>query len=91
MNKNEIIESVSKITCAKTEAKDAVEVFIQTIKDALKRGERVTISEFGTFYIKFKKSRKGRNPLTGETIDIAPKRVIKFIPSPKLNRTLYNV
>ena len=42
MNKNEIIENVSSVTCAKTEARDAVEKFISTIKEALKNGERVT-------------------------------------------------
>ena len=85
MNKNEIIENVSKVTCAKTEARDAVNMVIETIKKALKRGERVTISEFGTFYVKFMKARKWRNPKTGEIIDILPKKVIKFKISPKFN------
>ena len=88
MNKNEIIENVSKVTCAKTEAGDAVNMFIKTIKKALKRDERVTISEFGTFYVKFVKARKGRNPRTGEIIDIPPKKVVKFKTSPKFNEGL---
>ncbi|MBN2407899.1 MAG: HU family DNA-binding protein [Elusimicrobia bacterium] len=88
MNKNEIIENVSSVTCAKSEAKDAVEMFIKTIKEALKSGDRVTISELGSFYVKFKKARKGRNPMTGEIIDIAPRKVVKFTPSPKLNDIL---
>jgi DNA-binding protein HU-beta len=88
MNKNEIIEQVARVTCAKTEAKDSVEMFIQTVKDALKSGERVTISEFGTFHVKFRKARKGRNPKTGEIIDIPPQKVVKFTPAPKLNSEL---
>lgn len=88
MNKNEIIESVAKVTCAKTEAKDSVEMFIKTVKDALKNGERVTISDFGTFYIKFRNARRGRNPKTGEIIDIPPRKVVKFTPAPKLNLDL---
>ena len=88
MNKNEIIENVAKVTCAKTEAKESVEMFIQTIKKALKKGERVTISELGSFYVKFRKARTGRNPLTGESIDIPPRKVVKFTPSPKLNKEL---
>lgn len=88
MNKNEIIDSVSKVTCAKTEAKDSVEMFMRTIKDALKNNERVTISEFGSFYVKFRKARKGRNLKTGEIIDIPPQKVVKFTPSPKLNQEL---
>ncbi len=88
MNKNDIIESVSSVTCAKTEAKDSVEMFIKTVKDALKSGERVTISDFGTYYVKFRKARKGRNPKTGEVIDIPPQKVVKFIPAPKFNKDL---
>ncbi|MFC2091448.1 HU family DNA-binding protein [Elusimicrobiota bacterium] len=88
MNKNEIIENVGKVTCAKTEAKESVEMLINTIKHALINGERVTISDFGTFYVKFRKARKGRNPKTGEIIDIAPQKVVKFIPAPKLNKQL---
>lgn len=88
MNKSEIIEKVSRVTCAKTEAKDSVETLIKTVKDALKNGERVTISEFGTFQVKFRKTRKGRNPRTGEEIDIPPKKVVKFKPSPKFNNEL---
>ena len=88
MNKNEIIESVAAVTCAKTEAKDSVEMFIKTVKDALKNGDRVTISDFGTFYVKFRKARKGRNPKTGEIIDIPPQKVVKFTPAPKLNKEL---
>lgn len=88
MNKNEIIEQVSKVTCAKTEAKDAVEMFIKTIKESLKRGERVTISELGAFHVKFRKARKGRNPKTGQIIDIPPKKVVKFTASSKLNNIL---
>ena len=88
MNKNEIIESVATVTCAKTEAKDSVEMFIQTVKDALKNGDRVTISDFGAFYVKFRKARKGRNPRTGESIDIPPQKVVKFIPSPRFNKEI---
>lgn len=88
MNKSEIIESVASVTCAKTEAKDSVEMLIKTIKEALKNGERVTISDFGTFSVKFRNARKGRNPKTGEIIDIQPQKVVKFIPSPNLNREL---
>ncbi|MFH1416031.1 MAG: HU family DNA-binding protein [Elusimicrobiota bacterium] len=88
MNKNDIIESVSAVTCAKTEAKESVEMFINTIKEALKNGERVTISDFGTFYVKFRKARKGRNPRTGEVIDIPPQKVVKFTPAPKMNSGL---
>ncbi|MDA3792296.1 MAG: HU family DNA-binding protein [Elusimicrobia bacterium] len=88
MNKSEIIEKVSNVTCAKIEAADAVEALFESIKDALEIGERVTVSGFGSFYVQFRKAKKGRNPQTGERIDIPPKKVIKFKPSPQLNDKL---
>ena len=88
MNKNDLIEKVSEVTCAKTEAQDAVNTLFEALRDALASGERVTISNFGSFYVKFQKARTGRNPKTGETIDIPPRKVVKFAPSPALNKEL---
>ena len=88
MNKNSIVEKVARVTCAKTEARDAVEEFIRAVKDGLKSGDKVTVSDFGTFQVKFKKGRLGRNPKTGEQIDIPPRKVVKFTPSPKFNEQL---
>ncbi|MEA3507035.1 MAG: HU family DNA-binding protein [Elusimicrobiota bacterium] len=85
MNKSELIDRVAGVTCAKIEAADAVEALFDSVKGALSTGERVTISGFGSFYVQFRKAKKGRNPQTGEIIDIPPKKVIKFKPSPKLN------
>ena len=85
MNKNELIEQVASVTCAKTEARDAVELMISAIKEAVLAGERVTISEFGTFYLQFRRAKKGRNPKTGVEVDIPPRKVVKFTPSPKFN------
>ena len=89
MNKSDIIAEVEKVTCASIEAKDAVEQFINSIKIALERGERITISEFGSFTTVVRKARKGRNPATGEDMVIPPVKKVKFIPSPKLNDRLY--
>ncbi|NLB35072.1 MAG: HU family DNA-binding protein [Elusimicrobia bacterium] len=88
MNKTDLIEKVSEVTCAKTEAQDAVNSLFEAISDALSAGERVTISNFGSFYVRFQKARTGRNPKTGETIDIPPRKVVKFTPSPALNKKL---
>ncbi|MGM0441245.1 MAG: HU family DNA-binding protein [Elusimicrobiota bacterium] len=85
MNKTDIVNKVSQVTCADIEAKESVEKFLDTIKSALQREERVTISNFGSFYVEFRKARKGINPQTGEKIDIPPKKVVKFKPSPKLD------
>lgn len=88
MNKNDLIEKVSEVTCAKTEAQDAVNALIEAIKSGLISGERVTISGFGSFSVKFQKARTGRNPRTGDTIDILPRKVVRFSPSPSFNEEL---
>ncbi len=88
MNKSDIINEVAKVTCAAEEASDAVEEFLNSVKRALLRGERVTISEFGSFFSVVRKAKKGRNPATGESVLIPPKKVVKFKPSPKLNDRL---
>lgn len=63
------------------QAEKAFNTMMGEIKDALKRGERVTFSRFGSFEVKKRKSRKGRNPKTGEGINIPQKNRIKFTPS----------
>ncbi len=88
MNKSDIINKVSKVTCANIEARDAVEEFLSAIKESLQREERVTISNFGSFYVVFRKARRGVNPQTGEKKDIPPKKVVKFKPSPGLNNKI---
>lgn len=59
---------------------DAIEIFLESIKEALKEGRKVSLVGFGTFYMKDKKARNGRNPRTGERIHIPPKRVATFKP-----------
>jgi len=81
MNKSDLIEEVARVTCAKKEAKDAVNALISTIKQALGKNDRVTISGFGTFTVRARKPRIGRNPRTGQPIKISAKRVIRFKPA----------
>ncbi len=78
MNKNDIIDKVSRVTCAKKEAADAVNEFISVIKQALANNKRVTISGFGSFVVRNRKARKGVNPRTGKQIHIKEKATIKF-------------
>ncbi|MEK6657298.1 MAG: integration host factor subunit alpha [Nitrospirota bacterium] len=75
---NEVFE---KTGISKKEASDIVEIILNTVKDTLHAGETVKIAGFGNFVVRSKKLRKGRNPKTGEEIDIAPRRVITFRPS----------
>jgi DNA-binding protein HU-beta len=61
-------------------AVDAVEIFLDAIKEALKTGDKVSLVGFGTFYLKTKEARNGRNPRTGEKIQIPAKSVVSFKP-----------
>jgi DNA-binding protein HU-beta len=78
MNKSELIDAVAKITCTKKEAEEAINTVFATIQKALKKGDEVTLTGFGTFKVSKRKARKGRNPQTGEEIKIAAKKVPVF-------------
>lgn len=68
----------------KRESKDMVDAFFDLIAESLVNGEDVKISGFGNFHIRTKAARPGRNPRTGEPVDIAARRVVTFHASPKL-------
>lgn len=68
----------------KREAKDMVEAFFESIRDALESGDSVKLSGFGNFQLRDKPQRPGRNPKTGEAIPIAARRVVTFHASQKL-------
>ena len=78
MNKADLIKEVSKELNTKKEARNAVESIIESITMALKKGNEVTLMGFGTFKVAKRKARKGRNPQTGETIQIKAAKVPKF-------------
>jgi len=79
MNKGELIDAVSTQTgLAKAEATRAVDAVFDTIGTALKSGDTVALVGFGTFSVKTRAARSGRNPRTGETIEIAASRVPGF-------------
>ena len=68
----------------KREAREVVEMFYVEISEALEKNDNVKISGFGNFELKDKKSRPGRNPKTGEEVDISARRVVTFKPGQKL-------
>jgi DNA-binding protein HU-beta len=79
MNKADLINSISEQTgLTKTKSSQMVDIITSTIANALSKGEKVTLVGFGTFTTSERGARKGRNPKTGEVIDIAAKRVAKF-------------
>ena len=86
VTKAELCEAVMKSTLGLTasQAKNAVESVFETLKETLERGEHVKLSGFGIFRIRDKSTRLGRNPKTGETMEIAARRVVTFKASPLL-------
>jgi DNA-binding protein HU-beta len=79
MNKAELIEAVSDAAdLAKSDATKAVDGVIEAITNSLKNGDQVTLVGFGTFLVRDRAARTGRNPRTGEAIEIAAAKVPGF-------------
>jgi DNA-binding protein HU-beta len=89
MTKAELIEGLAnKLSLNKAEAEKAINVLLDDIVAALKQGERVNISGFGTFSVSSRASRTGRNPKTGESIQISASRSAKFRAGKQLKDSL---
>ena len=81
MNKAELIGSIAQESgLSKADAGKAVEAFVATVTGALQDGERVSLVGFGSWSVDAREARMGRNPRTGEQIQIAAKNVVKFKP-----------
>ncbi len=79
MNKAELIAAVAEnADMAKKDAEKAVKAFVDVITEELKKGEKVQVVGFGTFEVSERAERKGRNPHTGETMEIAASKAPKF-------------
>lgn len=72
---------VDKVGLPRNESQELVELVLSEISDALAAGEPVKLSSFGSFGIREKGERIGRNPKTGEEVPITPRRVLVFRPS----------
>ncbi len=80
MNKSDLINEVTKVVSSKKEAQEAVDCILSNITEALRNKEAVQISGFGSFKVSKREARKGRNPQTGEEINIEARMVPKFVP-----------
>ena len=69
------------IGLSRTESADMVNNVLDLVADALVEGQSVKLSSFGTFMVRSKRARMGRNPKTGEEVPITPRRVLVFRPS----------
>jgi len=85
MNKSELIAKVAEVTeLSKKDATLAVDAVFNTISEALQRGDKVQLVGFGNFEVRERSARKGRNPQTGEEIEIAAGKIPAFKPGKAL-------
>ena len=89
MTKADIVEKIHFGTAmSKKDAGEAMEAVFSIMKSTMEQGETVKISGFGSFVVKQKNDRRGRNPQTGETITIDARSVISFKPSEGLKNQI---
>ena len=81
MNKRDLIVSAtikSNGSITQGNIQLGLELILRSLKEALAKGEKITIANFGAFYVKEMNERNSRNPATGERIIVGPKKVVKF-------------
>ncbi len=89
MTKADIVETVyEKIGFSRKESAELVDLVFDFMKETLENGSKIKISGFGNFIVREKRSRKGRNPQTGEEIQISARRVLTFKPSQVLRKAI---
>ena len=88
MNKGDLINEVAKVVSTKKEAQAAVDCVLDSVAKTLKKGQDVTLVGFGTFKVVKRKARKGRNPATGEELDIKATKAPKFVPGKALKEAV---
>jgi DNA-binding protein HU-beta len=89
MNKAEFVETIAqKADCSRREAETAIDAALETIEEELSRGSEITLTGFGKFHVAQRGARQGRNPQTGETIQIKASRVPRFSAGSKLKQVV---
>ena len=85
MTKAELVEEVSRVSdLTKKHSEVIVDTVFKSIVDALHRGEKIELRGFGSFRLRQREPRKGRNPKTGDKVDVPPKKVPYFKPGKEL-------
>ncbi|GAA4709120.1 HU family DNA-binding protein [Brevibacillus fulvus] len=89
MNKTELVAKVAETTeLTKKDATKAVDAVLDAIAEALKNGDKVQLIGFGNFEVRERAARKGRNPQTGEEIEIASSKIPAFKPGKQLKDSI---
>ncbi len=91
MTKADLVEKVSReAEMTKKDAEQLVEIIFESIVGSLNKGEKIELRGFGSFRVRERDARKGRNPKTGEAVDIPAKRVAYFKPGKELKELINN-
>ncbi|MFD1427285.1 DNA-binding protein HU-beta [Kroppenstedtia sanguinis] len=89
MNKTELIEQVAESTGkTKKESANLVDAVLDSIAEALQKGEKVSLIGFGNFEVRERAARTGRNPQTGEPIEIGASKIPAFKPGKQLKEAV---
>ena len=89
MNKNELVEHVAiQLRTSKASAERTIDTVIDSVGKGLKKDHSLTITGFGTFLVRNRKARMGRNPQTGEPIQIKAAKTVAFRAGKNLKQTL---
>jgi len=89
LTKAELVEEVAKATqVTKKQAEEIVNTVFQTIVESLRSGKKIELRGFGSFRIRSRGARIGRNPKTGERVEVPPKRIPYFKPGKELKEQL---
>ena len=89
MKKSEIVDAISeKAGLTKSDASKAYDALIEVFTEELKKGNIISIVGFGTFAVSERAAREGRNPRTGETVQIAARRAVTFKPGAALKEAV---
>jgi integration host factor subunit alpha len=89
MTKVDIVENIyEKVGFSKKEVAKIVETIFDLIKESLEKEDKIKISGFGNFVVRKKRARRGRNPQTGDDIEISSRRILTFKPSQVLRAAL---
>jgi integration host factor subunit alpha len=89
MTKVDIVENIyEKVGFSKKEVAKIVETIFDLIKESLEKEDKIKISGFGNFVVRKKRARRGRNPQTGNDIEISSRRILTFKPSQVLRAAL---
>ena len=84
MNKSTLVRVVGRVLSTRKEAASAVDATLRAVQLALRSGEKVVLAGIGSLHVKMRKAKVGRNPRTGVTVPIPPRRAVRFKASKDL-------